>query len=154
MVNARPYTYGRTMLTKTIGISQLVYTASMPCVPEAVIRSTQVHLFNFLWKNKDDKVKRQVIYQLLSEGGLNFLNFRIMVQSLRLAWLGRLLSETSDTWKAIPSFYFDKYGGLAFLLHCNYNVSKINKNLPLFYRELLTFVIYICSFVVFFAYFF
>ena len=129
--------YGRAMLTKTIDISQLVYTASMLCVPETVIKSTQVHLFNFLWKNKNDKVKRQVIYQPLSGGGLDFPNFRIMVQSLRLAWLGRLLSETNDTWKAIPSFYFDKYGGLAFLLNCNYNVSKINKNLPLFYREIL-----------------
>ena len=78
-----------------------------------------------------------MIYQPLSGGGLDFPNFRIMVQSLRLAWLGRLLSETNDTWKAIPSFYFYKYGGLAFLLNCNYNVSKINKNLPLFYRELL-----------------
>lgn len=96
--------YGRAMLTKTIGISQLVYTAPMLCVPETVIKSTQVHLFNFLWKNKNDKVKRQVIYQPLSGGGLNFPNFRIMVQSLRLAWLGRLLSETNDTWKAFPSF--------------------------------------------------
>ena len=60
-----------------------------------------------------------------------------MVQSLRLAWLSRLLSDTNDTWKAIPNYYFNKHGGLAFLLNCNYNASKLAKNLPLFYRELL-----------------
>ena len=60
-----------------------------------------------------------------------------MVQSLRLAWLSRLLSATNDTWKAIPNYYFNKHGCLAFLLNCNYNASKLAKNLPLFYRELL-----------------
>jgi len=129
--------YGRTLLAKTIGISQLIYTASMLSVPETVIKNTQALLFNFLWKNKNDKVKRDVIYQPLSEGGLNFPNFRILVQSSRLAWLSRLLSDTNDTWKAIQNYYFNKHGGLAFLLNCNYNASKLAKNLPLFYRELL-----------------
>ena len=89
--------YGRTLLAKTIGISQLINTASMLSVPETVFKNTWALLFNFLWKNKNDKVKRDVIYQPLSEGGLNFPNFRIMVQSLRLAWLNRLLSDTNDT---------------------------------------------------------
>jgi len=129
--------YGRTLLAKTIGISQLNYTASMLSVPETEIKNTQTLLFNFLWKNKNDKVNRDVIYQPLSEGGLNFPNFRIMVQSLRLAWLRRLLSDTNDTWKVIPNYYFNKHGGLAFLLTCNYNASKLAKNVPLFYRELL-----------------
>ena len=56
---------------------------------------------------------------------------------IKLAWLGRLLSEKNDTWKAIPNYYFNKHGGLAFLLNCNYNATEIAKNLPLFYRELL-----------------
>ena len=64
-----------------------------------------------------------------------------MVQSLRLAWLSRILSDTNDTWKAIPNYYFNKHGGLAFLLNCNYNASKLAKNLPLFYRELLEYLI-------------
>ena len=39
--------------------------------------------------------------------------------------------------KAIPNYYFNKHGGLAFLLNCNYNVAKIVQKLPRFYRELL-----------------
>ena len=64
--------YGRTLLTKIIGISQLIYTASMLSVPETVIKNTQALLFNFFGKNKNGKVKRDVIYQPLSKGGLNF----------------------------------------------------------------------------------
>ena len=47
------------MLAKTVGVSQLIYAASMLTVPEVVIQKTQAELFAFLWKNKKDKIKRQ-----------------------------------------------------------------------------------------------
>ena len=78
-----------------------------------------------------------VMYQPLAEGGLNFVNFPAVVKSLRLAWISRLLSHTSDAWKAIPNYYFSTHGGLRFLLKCNYNAASINSSLPTFYRELL-----------------
>ena len=77
------------------------------------------------------------MYQPLAEGGLNFVNFSAVVKSLRLAWISRLLSSTTDSWKAIPNYYFNTYGGLKFLLKCNYNAASINNGLPTFYRELL-----------------
>ena len=129
--------YGRSLLAKTLGVSQLVYAASMLTVPSLVIKNVQTELFSFLWKNKKDKIKRTVMYQPLLEGGLNFVNFSAVVKSLRLAWISRLLSSTTDSWKAIPNYYFNTYGGLKFLLKCNYNAASINNGLPTFYRELL-----------------
>lgn len=129
--------YGRSLLAKTLGVSQLVYAASMLTVPSLVIKNVQKELFSFLWKNKNDKIKRTVMYQPLAEGGLNFVNFFAAVKSLRLAWISRLLSSTTDSWKAIPNYYFNTHGGLKFLLKCNYNTSSINNSLPTFYRELL-----------------
>ena len=129
--------YGRSMLAKTVGVSQLIYAASMLTVPEVVIQKTQAELFAFLWKNKKDKIKRQVIFQSLSDGGLNFMNFRTMVKSLRLSWIGRLLDGTNASWKTIPNYFFNKYGGLSFILKCNYDTKFFERNLPLFYRELL-----------------
>ena len=55
-----------------------------------------------------DKIKRKAVFQLLSEGGLNFVNFRIMVKTFRLAWIARLLSYSNDNWTVIPNYYFDK----------------------------------------------
>ena len=92
--------------------------------------------FSFLWKNKKDKKKRTVMYQPLSEGGLDFVNFSAVVKSLRLAWISRLLSSTTDSWKAIPNYYFNTYGGLKFLLKCNYNVASICNGLPTLYIKL------------------
>ena len=60
---------------KALGISKLVYAASMLCVPDVVIKMVQERLFKFLWKNKGDKVKRLVVMQNLDDGGLNFPNF-------------------------------------------------------------------------------
>jgi len=42
------------------------------------------------------------MYQPLEERGLNFVNFPAVVNSLRLAWISRFLSNSRDSWKAIP----------------------------------------------------
>lgn len=55
---------GRTLLAKSLGISKLVYAASMLSVPQEVIKKVQAKLFNFLWKNKKkNKIKREVLFQ-------------------------------------------------------------------------------------------
>ena len=60
----------------------------------------------------------------------------MVVKSLRLAWIGRLLGESNEKWKAIPNYYFGNYGSLLFLLKCNYDVKLLKTGLPPFYREL------------------
>ena len=42
-----------------------------------------------------------------------------------------------DAWKAIPNAFFEKYGGLNFLLKCNYNSRKLDKSISSFYLEML-----------------
>ena len=112
-------------------VSKLIYAASALTVPEPVIQKTQAELFAF-FLNKKDKIKRQVFYQPISDGrggGLNFMNFQTSwVKSLRLSWIGRLLDGTNTIWKAIPNYLFNKYGGLTFLLKCNYGVYLSRAN--------------------------
>ena len=107
-----------------MGLSRLIYTASILSVPELAMQQTQRKLFSFLWKNKRDKIKRQVLCRPLSRGGLGFPCFRTAIKALRLSWIGRLLNNSKDTWQGIPNHYFDKHGGLLFLLNCNYSVRK------------------------------
>ena len=119
---------GRTLLAKTLGISKLVYTASMLTVPQEVTKRVQTKLFNFLWKNKKEKIKR-VLFQEMRKGGLNFPNFAITVKALRLSWMGRLLEKkntSTNAWKAISNAFFEKYEG-----------TVLDKSVPLFYLEML-----------------
>lgn len=83
------------------------------------------------------KIKRFVKYQSLSSGGLNFPSFRTVVKSLFLSWLGRFLNRTNKSWQAIPNDSFKRYGGLPFLLKCNYDSKLLDKRPPLFYSEML-----------------
>ena len=69
----------------------------------------------------------------MRKGVLTLLTFL----SLRLTWISRYLSTSRDSWKVIPNHDLSTYGGLQFLLKCNYNAACINNNLPTFYRELL-----------------
>ena len=89
--------YVRTMLAKSLGISQLVYAASMVHVPDPIIQQVQSKLLTFLWKNKKDKIKRNVLYQPLPKGGLNFPCFKAMIKALR-----------PSNWKAISKFLLRK----------------------------------------------
>ena len=97
-------------------------------VPYAVTRAAQSLWFTFLWKNKKDKIKRNVVFQPLENSHLNFINFEMRVKSLRLAWTVRLIGNSDDNWKAIPNFYFNKYGGLPFLLKCNCNTTVFSQS--------------------------
>ena len=108
---------GRTMLAKSLALSRLIYAASMRSVPEIVIQKTQSKPFAFLWNNKRDKIKRQVLLRPLSKGGPSFPCFRTLIKVLRLSWISRLFNNTHDTWTAIPNYNFNKHGRL-FLLNC------------------------------------
>ena len=52
-----------------------------------------------------------------------------VAKSLRLSWFDGFLNCSSDTWQAIPNSYFNKYGGLPFLLKCNYDSKHFDKKM-------------------------
>ena len=131
--------FGRAMLIKTLGISQLIYSASNLDAPEGIVEVVRTKSFKFLWKNKKDKIKRSGLYQDSDNGGIRMTDFAIMLKALKLAWIPRLL-RTSDNsnWCIIPKHYFRSMGGLNFLLTCNYDTKFFN-DLPLFYKKILDF---------------
>ena len=90
-------------------------------------------MFRFLWKNKKDKIKRTSMYQDLSTEGLRMVDIELTIKSLRLAWIKRLLLEITAIGKYIvPDYFFNKHGGLNFLLRCNYDVKYLT-HIPTFY---------------------
>ena len=131
--------FGRAMLIKTLGISQLIYSASNLDAPKGIVEIVRTKSFKFLWKNKKDKVKRSGLYQDLDNGGIRMPDFDIMLKALKLAWIPRLLlTSDNSNWCIIPKHYFRKKGGLNFLLRCNYDTNYFNY-LPLFYKKILDF---------------
>ena len=138
MWKARDLTLFRgVLITKSLGLSQLVYSASNLSVPHEITPIIKTKLFNFLWKNKRDKIKTARLYQDREKGGIRMTDIEIMVKALRLTWIPRLLIPEIRNWKTIPDYYLRKTGGLNFLLRCNYD--KIYTVSPCFAKIFLLF---------------
>ena len=113
----------------------LYRTLKLPMVSQARWRK---NLFNFIWKNKKDRIKRTTLYQDLEKGGIRMTDVDLMFRSLRLAWIPRLLTAGDCNWCTVPYHFFRKLGGLNFLLKCDYDPKHLPQ-LPIFYRNILQF---------------
>ena len=75
--------FGKVLIIKSLGLSQLVHSASNLNVPIDFVNDTRKKLFSFLWKNKTDKIKRECLYQDYGKGGIRMPNLDLMLK----AWL-------------------------------------------------------------------
>ncbi len=95
--------YGRVLLSKVEGLSHFVYSALSFFVNDKAIH------FNFICKNRPRIDSR-------SEGGLDFLDFAVAVNTFQVNCLRRCLMNPMSLWFFIPNNIFDQLGGLSFLL--------------------------------------
>ena len=131
--------FGKVLIIKSLGLSQLIYSASILNVPEEVARTTlKTKLFSFLWKSKRDKIKRTGLYQDLERGGIRMVDIDTRFKALKLAGILRLLIPGNQSWKTVPDYYLRQFGGLNFLPRFNYDAKYI-KSIPLFYRNILVY---------------
>ena len=120
--NCRALTlYGKVLIAKSLGLSPLIYSASIVNVPTDIPANVTSRLLKCLWKNKRDKIKRDAMYQEYDKGGLRMIDVDVMFKSLRLAWIPRLLQNTKSNWKT--EHFFRKCGSLRFLLRFNYHTK-------------------------------
>jgi len=98
--------FGKVLIIKSLGLSQIVYAASNVNVPNEIRYAIKNKLFGFLWNNKKDKIKRESIYQDYDKGGICMTDVDTMIKALRLAWIPRLLNPDSHNWKSIPDYFF------------------------------------------------
>ena len=103
--------FGKVMIIKSLGLSQLVYSASTLNVPKDITSILKAKLFSFLWNNKKDKIKREGLYQDIHKGGLRMVDTEIMFKALKLARIPRLLSPGNPKWRTVPDYYLTGVGG-------------------------------------------
>ena len=60
--------FGRVLIIKSLGLSQIVCAASNVNVRNEIIYAIKNKIFGFLWNNKKDKIKRESIYQDYDKG--------------------------------------------------------------------------------------
>ena len=94
---------GKSLIVNTLGISKLLYLATILTVPRWVISDLNNLVWPFLWGCRMETVSRQSCYQPFLRGGLGILNFQIKADALKLASIISLCNADSK------SFYLIKY---------------------------------------------
>ena len=66
------------------------------------------------------------------------IDFEIMERALKIAWIKRITEGGDASWKTILNYAVRQFGGVDFLINCDYDVKSLNlEQLPEFYRMLL-----------------
>ena len=66
---------GKIDIVKSLGLSKLIFIASVLPVPEKFCDQVNKITFNFIWDNKIAKIKRHTIIGERENGGLNMIDF-------------------------------------------------------------------------------
>uniref|UniRef100_A0A1A8GMK6 Reverse transcriptase domain-containing protein n=1 Tax=Nothobranchius korthausae TaxID=1143690 RepID=A0A1A8GMK6_9TELE len=128
---------GRVLLSKAEGLSRLTYAAISLHVDNKTCGEIDRMLFNFLWKNKTHYIRKSVIMNDYQHGGLNILDFTTLNNTFKINWAKHFLKNPVSIWNFIPHYIFSKFGGLTFILGCDYNVGKLPEKLSMFHKQVL-----------------
>ena len=127
--------FGKILISKTFGISNLVYSMTMIDTPIDILENAQKETNKFIWNNKPAKIKHSTLIGKYEWGGAKAVDIKIMQQSLQSVWVSRLWYQTS--WNCVITQYLLQYGGIRFLLRCNYDYKDLE--IPDFYKNVLRF---------------
>lgn len=78
---------GRVLLSKSEGLSRLVYTSLALDVPLSVTKMVDTKLFNFIRRNKPHYLRKAVVCCTQNEGGLNALDFKTSNIIFKIKWI-------------------------------------------------------------------
>jgi hypothetical protein len=115
---------GRVTIIKTLGLSKLLYNASVLYVPDFVIKEVNSEIFRFFWNYKREKIKRKSLIGNRDEGGLNMVDFEAQVHALKVKWVNRLLTDTGAWSHVASSFLENVCSDLKLLFNSNITHSK------------------------------
>lgn len=129
--------FGRVLLTKTEGISRLIYPSQCLYVSNRLINNINQINFNYIWRNKQHYIRKNDVVKSFEEGGLNVIDFEAMDGSIKLKWLQSFINNSNNIWFYFPKVIFEKLGGIEFLLKCDFEISKLPIKLSNFHKQVL-----------------
>ena len=93
---------GKITVIKSLLLSKLVHILmALPNPSQEYIKKIENMFYKFLWNDKPDRVKRSRIVQNYSLDGLQMVDVKAFIHTLKLAWLKRLTNQAF--WTIIPA---------------------------------------------------
>ena len=83
---------GRITVVKSLLLPQFNHLfMSIPSPSAELMKTIKVKFFNFIWKNKPDKISRKQVVGAYEEGGLKMPDTDFFNMSLKLTWIRRMV---------------------------------------------------------------
>jgi hypothetical protein len=132
--------FGRITIVKSLLLPKFTYVASVSSPTGTIVQSIEQMIYGFIWEGKRDKIKRTTMIGQYEQGGLNVCGIKSHFDSLRIKWIKRLTNNDHANWKAIPTFYLNKFGKHFLIFKMQMDTIKCLPNIdiiPPFYRDVL-----------------
>ena len=92
--------FGKIVVIKSLAMAKINHLLlSLPDPPVNTLNELNALFFKFLWKGKQDRIKRKVVMKDYVQGGLKMLNIYCFVSALKLSWIRRIIKAgKSSKW--------------------------------------------------------
>ena len=131
---------GKITVIKSLAVSQLVYLLSPLRSNYRILNEINDLLYTFLWNGKGDKIKRKIMINDLSVGGLKMIDISSFNKSLKTTWIKKYLDNNNKgKWKIFFDIALKNYGCQNFFSY-NLNVRDTSSTIATsdaFVNELL-----------------
>ena len=108
---------GKIAILKSLIASQLVHVLSPLPTNHQAIKELNGAFYHFLWDGKPDKIKRNIMINDYSNGGLKMIDLFSFNKSLKTIWIKKYLDKTNlGKWKLFFERELGRYGGEAVFL--------------------------------------
>ena len=135
LCNSRTLTL-RTMIFKTLAISNIVYLVLITNVPKLIVQELQKCKI-FSWQKSSPKIKHETLSNTFETGGLKNVDIDLKVISLQCSWVKKLYDENFHEWKIIPLHLIRITLGQNFKFHSNLSYdTKLLTSFPVFYKNI------------------
>lgn len=127
----------KSTIIQNVIIPKISYIASVQSISKQQIKQLEKIIYEYISDGKTDKVKRDVMIGNFIDCGLRIRDIDTHIDMLRISWIKRIKEGEEANWKAIPRFYFDKFGKdlLIFKMNTNnINLLPMTDEVPDYYR--------------------
>ncbi len=130
---------GRIQIVKTFIISQFTYVTAAVHMDKCYIDRLNQLMWNFVWKGKREKMKRNILTQSIKNGGLKAPDVVCILKAAMVKWVHRYVFGDDHPWKKSFEWFLKKYNiDTNLILKSNFEMHRQDQqDLPAFYRDAL-----------------
>ena len=98
--------YGKITVIKNSALSKITHLIlALHTHSTVIVNQLQMFVFNFVWNNASDRIKRKVIIQDYDMGGLRLDDVKKIICGLKLSWIRRLSSSNKKYLYVVKDSY-------------------------------------------------